>query len=137
MEAVPTLAVRAADVQAAVTVLGRMARPDQLGLRLHTTDLRKARMYALNMQGARLGSSCLRSARLYDTNLAGADLGRTDLRDCRLMRADLSKVNLRGADLKGARLDDAKLTGAVADSNTCWPSGFDASAAGVVFDVEG
>jgi hypothetical protein len=136
IEDVPTLAVRAADVQAAVTVLGRMMRADQPGLRLHTVDLRKTRMYALNMQGARLGNSSLRSARLYDANLIGADLGRTDLRDCRLMRADLSKANLRGADLEGAQLDCAKFMGAVADSRTCWPNGFDASAAGVVFEEE-
>jgi uncharacterized protein YjbI with pentapeptide repeats len=52
------------------------------------------------------------------------------------MRADLSKADLRGADLRGAQLDDAKLTGARADLHTCWPNGFDPSAAGVVFETE-
>jgi hypothetical protein len=136
MEDVPTLGIRAPDVQAAVTVLGRMVRSDQPWLRLHTTDLRKARMYGLNMQDALLGNSDLRSARLYDTNLMGADLGGADLRDSYLMRADLSKADLRGADLRGAQLDDAKLTGARADLHTCWPNGFDPSAAGVVFETE-
>lgn len=133
---VPTLAIRAADVQAAVIVLGRMVRLDQPRLRLHTTDLRRARMYRIDIQDALLGNSNLRSARFYDTNLMGADLGGIDLRDSYLMRADLSKVNLRGADLRGAQLDGAKLTGAIADSHTCWPNGFDAIAAGVVFGAE-
>lgn len=135
IEDVPTLGIRAPDVQAAVTVLGRMVRSDQPWLRLATTDLRKSRMYGLNMQYALLGGSSLRMARLYDTNLMGADLGGTDLRDSYLMRADLSESILRGADLRGAQLDGAKLTGAKADSHTRWPSDFDTSAAGVVFEA--
>jgi hypothetical protein len=136
IEDVPSLGIRAPDVQAAVTVLGRMERSDTPWLRLPTTDLRKARMYGLNMQDALLGSSSLRGARLYDANLMGADLGGADLRESYLMRADLSKANLRGADLRGAQLDDAKLTGAMVDSHTCWPSDFDVSAAAVVFEGE-
>lgn len=135
MKDVPTLAVRAADVQAAVTVLGRLICPDRPRVRLHTTDLRQARMYELDMQNSLLGRSNLRCARLYDTNLASADLGGTDLRDSRLMRADLSKANLRGADLRGARLDGAIFTGAMVDSHTLWPDNFDASTAGVGFDT--
>lgn len=72
IEVVPTLAIRAADVQAAVTALGRMVRLDQPRLRLHTTDLRRARMYGMDMRDALLGNSNLRSARLCDTNATAA-----------------------------------------------------------------
>jgi hypothetical protein len=136
IEDVPTLAIRAPDVQAAITVLGRMVRPDQPSLRLSTADLRKTRMYGLNFQSALLGGSNLRMARLYDANLIGADLGGADLSDSHLMRSDLSKANLRRANLAGAQLDGARLIGAMADLHTCWPSNFDASAAGVVFKAE-
>jgi hypothetical protein len=136
IEDMPTLAIRAPDVQAAITVLGRMVRPDQPSLRLSTADLRKARMYGLHFQSALLGRSNLCAARLYDANLIGADLGGADLSDSHLMRSDLSEANLRRADLRGAQLDGARLIGAMADLHTCWPSDFDASATGVVFKAE-
>lgn len=87
------------------------------------------------MQDALLGNSNLRAARLYDTNPMGADLGGVDLRDSHLIRADLSKANLRGADLRGTQLDGEKLFQAIANSPTCWPSGFDATTAEAIFDA--
>jgi len=42
-------------------------------------------------------------------------------------------VNLTGADLGKANLRWANLTGAIANSSTKFPDGFDAKAAGVTF----
>jgi hypothetical protein len=86
----------AADVQAAVTVLGRRQLPPD-GLRL--LDLIRA-----DLQGASLDRA----------NLQGAYLGHADL-----VRASLGGANLQGMDL------EAKLQGAVADAATRWPDGWD------------
>ncbi|WP_414936150.1 pentapeptide repeat-containing protein [Amycolatopsis sp. cmx-11-51] len=71
----------------------------------------------------------LGNAKLSDASLAGSDLTGATLCGAHLRRADLSGANLREADLKGAdlreaALHDAKMSGAVADSATRWPTGF-------------
>nr|BFE56057.1 pentapeptide repeat-containing protein [Dactylosporangium thailandense] len=108
----PTLAMRAGDVQAALTVLARLHTADSPAMQVPRTDLRHARMSGLALRGANLGHAAMQRARL-----AG-----TDLRDSILEGADL-----RGTDLAAVRLD-----GAVADAGTRWPDGFDPVAAGVV-----
>jgi uncharacterized protein YjbI with pentapeptide repeats len=94
------------DVQAAVTVLGRL--PTRSGL---TVDV-----------GADLTEAWLRSATLTEANLTGARLTGVDLTGARLSRVTLTKAivteawlrsaTLTGADLTEARLTEANLTGA-------------------------
>jgi hypothetical protein len=140
----PSLAVRASDVQAAVTVLGRIASEDRDEvIRLPRTDLRRARMWGLAFDLAIISHSALQGARLSNTSLVGADLSGSDLRGAQLegallsgaqlVDADLGNSMLAGADLRGADLSRADLTGAVADDRTRWPSGFDPQHAGVRF----
>jgi len=129
----PTLATRASDVQSAISVLGRLPRTAVTEwIRLPSTDLRRARMWQLNLDRGLFGSSNLRGARLWDSSLVGADLGFADLRDTDLAGADLSHAILWGTDLRGARLTGARLQGAEADAKTKWPDGFDFAAHGVI-----
>jgi hypothetical protein len=97
---VVSLTIRAPDVQAAVTILGRWQ--DRLGQPPPVLDLHNA-----DLQGARLDG-----AQLQDANLAGAQLQRADLAGAQLQRANLAGAQLQGANLAGAQLEDANLAGA-------------------------
>ena len=109
------------DVQAALAVLGRIARDQNAPLDLHGIALRDAFLPAANLAGALL----------YDCDLEGALLEGADLRGAWLWRANLKRVNLdnanlRGADLSGARgLKREQIETAQSDETTRWPS-FDA-----------
>jgi uncharacterized protein YjbI with pentapeptide repeats len=100
-------------------VIGREADLDEADLSLE--DLSGA-----DLRGANLADADLHKATLHRTNLAGATL-----RGASLSKARLEGADLRGADLRGALLITAKLTGAVANSRTRWPWGFDPQTAGV------
>jgi len=78
----------AADVQAALTVLGRRDPDHDRYARIDLTDID------------------LTDVDLTDVNLAGADLRRATLRYTRLPGVDLSHADLRGVDLTGANLGD-------------------------------
>jgi hypothetical protein len=110
----PPLRSRAADVQAALTVLGRWGPTPAQGGLWPTADLTGADL--------RLG------------NLEGAHLWRVRLREANLAGANLHKADLRGVDLEEAVLDEADLRDAVADATTWWPSGFEPVSAGVVIE---
>lgn len=90
----PELQVRAPDLQAVLTVLGRLG---VAGL-----DLEGVCLYRANLTGAQLEGS----------NLQGADLRKADLSDAQLPEASIAGANLAGARLDGATLDDANLFGA-------------------------
>jgi hypothetical protein len=134
----PDLQTRAPDLQAVLTVLGRLPdiHPNRSGragaanpLRriLTGTDLRRA-----NLRGAHLKGADLRGAHLEGAQLAGAHLEDADLEGAYLQDADLYGAYLEGAylgythmegaylgsarmegnHLRGARLDGAALTAA-------------------------
>jgi uncharacterized protein YjbI with pentapeptide repeats len=123
----PTLQSRAADVQAAMTVLGRRpatARsPDLPRVDLRRADLRGANLQGANLQGANLQWATLKGANLEYANLENADLyhgnfERGDLRGAKLRSANLQNgflnyATLRYADLFLADLRGAKLVGAI------------------------
>jgi hypothetical protein len=111
----------AADVQAAVTVLGRRQLPPG-GLR--RLDLTRA-----NLQGADLFGANLQRADLLGANLQGANLFGTNLQH----------AALQGANLQGANLDWTELQDALADKDTIWPAGWTpetAKASGVQYPDE-
>jgi Pentapeptide repeats (8 copies) len=94
----------AADVQAALTVLGRL--PNRPGV--SRGDLSNAQLAGAHLDGADLSG-----ARLSGVNLSNAWLGDTNLSDAFLGRANLSGARiLYGSDLSGAWLGDANLSGA-------------------------
>jgi hypothetical protein len=111
----------AADVQAAVTVLGRrqlppdglrlldLIRADLQGASLADANLQSASLADANLQGASLDRANLQSASLADANLHGASLDRADLQGAYLGHADLQGASLDGANLQGAHLATANL----------------------------
>jgi hypothetical protein len=116
IETVAFLRLRAPDVQAALTVLGRgrFADPDPEApqLDLSDTDLRRAYLSRADLRRARLYSADLRRARFDDTDLRGATLTRANLQEAHLLDANLRDADLHHADLQDADLTDANLEGA-------------------------
>lgn len=96
----PSLQVRAPDLQAVLTVLGRL---EVAGL-----DLEGVYLYKANLLGARLERAKLSRADLRKANLAGAYLP----------GAGLAYANLSDANLDGATLEDANLHGASLERTT-------------------
>ena len=111
------------DVEAAVLVLGRRARPaneqeDGRELVLNDVNLRGARIRGVHLEGARmrnaqLSGALLDGAWLDAAALEGADLRGAHLRDASLRHSNLERADLRGADLGGAQLERAVLIGAM------------------------
>jgi hypothetical protein len=138
IDQVPSLPLRAPDVQAALTVLGHgeferlvehVPRLDLIG-----ADLRRANLFKANLQQATLANGSvqeanlneanlheayfeetnLQGASLHDANLQGAYLGYANLQGAilhgaNLQEAILHSTNLQKADLRGANLQDAEL----------------------------
>jgi Pentapeptide repeats (8 copies) len=108
----PPLRVRDADIQAAMSVLGRRLRvPGHQQLELSRVALQRASLRQARLAGADLHYSDLSAA-----DLSGADLQLADLTGIRLAAAVLISANLHQADLRTAilwhvRLDDADLRG--------------------------
>jgi uncharacterized protein YjbI with pentapeptide repeats len=96
-----------ADVQAAVTVLGRREeRPSDPRVDLRHTDLRGIELLRARLNRADMSGACLREADLAGIHLQDALLFNTDLRD-----ANLSNAHLEGAHLGKASLERAVLQG--------------------------
>jgi hypothetical protein len=107
----PTTKPIPADVQAALTVLGRMFKPEEAdwqspkvwdGPDLSRTDL----------SGAQLKNAVLPWANLSGTVLTGASLESVVFHHARLANAKLQGVEMDGADLRASNLNRADLTGA-------------------------
>src|SRR5664280_2440027 len=105
-----------ADVQAALTVLGRRAA---VAAENHI-DLTGA-----HLAGAQLGWADLTGANLHRANLTRARLIGADLTGAYLDGANLAGAYLREADLTGAYLDGANLTGACLDGAVLTSAGLD------------
>ncbi|MFC5744739.1 pentapeptide repeat-containing protein [Actinomadura rugatobispora] len=99
-----------ADVQAALTALGRVPRQHHW-LDLSGLDLSRARLGGLNLSYAHLYAAELCEADLRHTNLRNAHLAYADLSGARLEGAILSRTVLIGANLSGADLREADLHG--------------------------
>lgn len=106
------------DVQAALAVLGRVARDENSApLDLHGISLHEAFLPAAHFAGALLYDCDLEGALLQNADLRGAWLWRSNLK-----RVNLDNANLRGADLSGARgLKREQIKLALSDEATRWP----------------
>jgi len=105
-----------ADVQAALTVLGRRtAVAAENPIDLTGTHLAGAQLDWANLTDARLIEANLTGAWLDWANLAGATLFWANLTDAGLDGANLTDAGLDGANLTDARLIEANLTGAGLD----------------------
>ncbi|MFG2078058.1 pentapeptide repeat-containing protein [Nonomuraea maritima] len=131
------LSLRAPDVHAALTVVGRrepvrqqvlrldrivLPKADLASARLHDVDLHFSDLSEARLVGADLTRADLTGVRLTGAILFDAVLYQADLRDAVLTGAfaagvdlrgtDLSKADLRDTDLRAARLDHSDLRGA-------------------------
>ena len=113
------------DVQAALAVLGRVARePNGAPLDLHGISLREAFLPDAHFAGALLYDCDLEGALLQNADLRGAWLWRSNLK-----RVNLDNANLCGADLSGAReLKREQIQLARSDRDTRWPAFADENA---------
>lgn len=124
-----------ADIQGALTVLGRRPDPsrvfpdlshanlsradltdanltgaDLTGANLRSANLDRANLTRANLQVAQLGSATFAGANLTDANLDSAYLDSTYMPGANLARANLTQLDLSRAYLVGANLDGANLT---------------------------
>jgi uncharacterized protein YjbI with pentapeptide repeats len=101
----------AVDIQAALTVLGRLpTRPRVNRADLSDANLTKADLRNLTLTGANLSGAQLVGAALSNTNLTGANLRGADLTEAHLYKATLTKADLFEADLTKAYFWEADLT---------------------------
>ena len=117
-----------ADIQAALTVLGRCAP----GVPLRPLNLSGAILTGAHLQGAQLKGAQLKETQLQDAELTDACLQRAAMQDAKLPGADLSNANLKNADLTNADLRNAKLYQTDFDKATlsgCYLAGCDLSSA--------
>jgi hypothetical protein len=132
----PLLKIRAPDIQAAATVLGRRIEiPDEI-VELQSADLRAAYLGNANLRRCVIGRAMLALSDLSGSDLSEAHMRAASLRGALLVNAKLSGANLKDADLRGADLSGADLSGADlrnarCDEATMWPGGFDWISAGV------
>jgi Pentapeptide repeats (8 copies) len=110
IDQVPDLHVRAPDVQATLTVLGRggfaLSKDAEDRLDLREVDLRRADLDGAHLEHANLLGAHLESASLDAAHLEWADLG-----GAHLEHASLLGTHLDWARLGGTRLEDANLSG--------------------------
>ncbi|MGC4906242.1 pentapeptide repeat-containing protein [Streptomyces cyaneofuscatus] len=106
------------DVQAAVTVLGRIPEDgiggvvNLSGAHLRGAQLDRARMDLWDLRFADLSKSKLRWASIVGANLEGADLEGADLYSASLVKSDMSQVKLADASLWGVDMRETVLFGA-------------------------
>src|ERR1019366_5504931 len=114
------------DIQGILTILGRSNPPggfdDRHKLDLRNTDLRGAEFWDAHLEWTDFWGAHLQDAKLWGAVLLHAKLD----------RACLAGANLRAAKLQGASLEETDITGVIFDSDTEWPSGFDAVGRGAV-----
>jgi hypothetical protein len=109
----------AAEIQAALTVIGRRAATEPPeSVDLTGVHIRRARLLNANLSGTNLSGADLRGANLSHAVLAGVNLSGTDLSLANLSRADLSpghpsRATLSLTNLRDANLSDANLSGAI------------------------
>jgi uncharacterized protein YjbI with pentapeptide repeats len=113
----PPLRGWAADVQAALTVLGRRKpsigpaqQLDLTAIDLRGADLRGAKLQRADFFQARLQGATLLEAQLQEATFRAAWMQRAFLRQAQLQRAHLIVAQLQHADLWAAQLQEAYLT---------------------------
>jgi hypothetical protein len=131
IDEMPELQVRAQDVQASLTVLGRgsFARLEDEGdgLDLHAVDLRHASFFHAHLEGASLFHAHLEGAILVGAHFEGASLV-----DAHFEGAGLSYAHLEAATLIGAHFEQAELHQAHLERAELFQAHLEASLAGAL-----
>ncbi|MFI7492979.1 pentapeptide repeat-containing protein [Micromonospora echinaurantiaca] len=120
-----------ADVQAALTVLGRRPRRPER----HRIDLRNTDLTGADLEGAYFVNVSVEMSLLREANLARADLRGLMANNAILQDANLRGARMQEADLEGVIGHGASLRGAQLNSATLRNSGFtEADAEGAKFE---
>jgi uncharacterized protein YjbI with pentapeptide repeats len=108
-----TLPQPRADIQAALTVLGRRGedaiRREAAADRPYRLDLRAVNLQRADLSALNLGPALLVEARMDGANLFEARMDGANLRGARMEGANLTLAGMEGADLRGARMEGANL----------------------------
>jgi len=116
---------------------------DLRGVCLEGADLHAEKLQGYDLRGVRLRGANLFGAAMNDCNLDGADLASSRMVDVSLRGARLRGADLRGADFCGSgldavltpgRLEGADFFGALYNTATRWPRGFDLAAHGLAYE---
>jgi hypothetical protein len=117
LEEIPPLRVRAADVQAALTILGRGGIRDRgrgpALLVLDDTDLRNADLQQLHLEYVWLRRAHLEGANLLGTYLTGARLDNAHLENAGFFMVHVDGALLSGVHLQGAEINKEELKAAI------------------------
>lgn len=107
----------AADIQAAVTVLGRLPHRSKLPRAILSEARLPGAMLAGDLSGALLDGADLSGAQLHGADLSDttAYFGAPNLSGAELSWANLSRARLHGADLSGAEFYEVNLSDAILD----------------------
>ncbi|WP_018504906.1 pentapeptide repeat-containing protein [Parafrankia discariae] len=113
------------DVQAALTVLGRLPARRGIGRAdLNGADLLGAVLIKADLRGAQLRAVNFTDAWLVEVNFTGAELSWATLAAAVLDGADFSAARLNGADFSSARgLTQMQVDAALGDDRTRLPAG--------------
>ncbi|MCW2944564.1 MAG: Pentapeptide repeat family protein [Actinoallomurus sp.] len=96
----PAVSVPTADIQAALTVIGR---------RTAGHDTRPLDLFDIDVAGANLAGANLSGANLHDAHMIGANLSGANLHDAHMIGAHLIGAHMIGANLIGAHMIGANL----------------------------
>lgn len=108
----PQPAGLATDVQAGLTVLGRLpSSTDKSTIDLRDAHLAGADLTSANLSRANLSGATLTWATIANSDLSGANLSGADLSNADLTSANLNEAKLINADLRDATLENANLSG--------------------------
>ena len=82
-----------------------------------------------NLSNANMKELAIKGCNLHQANLSGANLKEITAEDC-----DFSESNLSGTILSEATIKDCNFKGAISDSITSFPSGFDLKLEGIIIN---
>ena len=97
------------------------------------TNLSSAHLSYANISNSNLTNTNLYSADMYFTNFSNSILQNANLSYSDMYYSNLKNANLLNADLSGALLIGVNFSGAIFNSDTIFPDGFNPAAAGMTF----
>jgi uncharacterized protein YjbI with pentapeptide repeats len=105
---------------------------------LRGSDFTGADLYGANLSDGNFDSCVFVGADLRWAYMYRASFRNADMRDVRFSLSELaSPLDLSSVDFSNANLDGADFTGAIYDSETVFPDGFDPAARGLTVKVRG
>lgn len=121
--------LRWADLRGATLENAKLGGADLCGLDLRDAHAKNSNFKGADLCAANFGKAALDAADFSFSDLSYAKFQGSVLRGAKLTGADLSAVDFSEADLQ-----DADLAGALYDSETKWPQGFEIADKGMILE---